>query len=334
MDRGIPVAPSKSVFITRTIPDRGVAALIDAGLRVTVNPLPRTLRHDELVRDVGRHDAVICQFMDRVDAAVLDAAHPRCRVFSNCAVGYDNIDLAAARARAIAVTTTPDVLTEATADLTWGLLLAAARRLGEAERYVRAGVWRGWGMLDFLGADVYGRTLGIVGAGRIGTAVARRAHGFSMRVVYHARSEKPAMQAMGAERLPLSRLLEQSDFVSVHTPLTPETQRLIDARAIGHMKNTAVLINTSRGSVVDEQALIEALRSGRIAAAGLDVYQNEPHVPAELMALENVALLPHIGSATEETRARMAGLAAENVVAILAGKRPPHAVVLPGQDEK
>lgn len=317
---------SSSVYVTRMIPDAGLAKLINAGLTVQMNPLARPLFPHELSAEVGGHDAVICQLADRIDETILAAAAPRCRVFATCAVGYDNIDLAAARRLGITVTNTPDVLTEATADLAWTLLLAAARRLGEAERYLRAGAWTGWAMLDFLGVDVWGRTLGIIGAGRIGTAVARRGTGFGMRILYHDSEPRPAMESLGARQASLNELLEAGDFISLHTPLVPETRNLIDARAIARMKRGAILVNTARGPVVDQDALIEALRLGRIAGAGLDVYRDEPRIPRELLELPNVVLAPHIGSATIGTRARMAELAAENVIAVLRGERPPTAV--------
>lgn len=317
----------KSVFITRTIPDAGINALASAGLAVRVNPQARTLRPDELLEEVGRHDGVICQLADKINAAVLCAAAPRCKIFASCAVGYDNFDLKTAARLGIVVTNTPDVLTNATADLAWALILATARRLGEAERFVRAGAWRGWGMLDFLGMDVHGRTLGVVGAGRIGTAVARRGTGFSMNLLYHDDGPRRQIEALGATRVDLPELLAASDFVSLHVPLTEETRGLIDRRALYSMKRSAVLINTARGDVVDQPALIEALREGRILAAGLDVYQNEPNVPKGLLELGNVVLLPHIGSATVATRSRMAEIAAENVIAVLNGHPPLNPVV-------
>lgn len=313
---------SLSVYITRAIPEAGIAKLAAAGLSVSMNPLGRQLLPEELREEVGRHDGVICQLADRIDEGVLRASVPRCKVFAACAVGYDNIDVAAAQRLGVTVTNTPDVLTEATADLTWALLLATARRLGEGERVVRAGAWRGWGMLDFLGTDVYDKTLGIVGAGRIGTAVARRASGFSMRVLYSDADRRELIESLGGRRVGLAALLESSDFVSLHTPLTEETRHLIDAKALARMKRHAVLINTARGAVVDQPALIEALQNGRIAGAGLDVYENEPVVPRELLALENVLLLPHIGSATVATRSRMSEIAAENVLAVLRGEEP------------
>jgi len=313
---------SKSVYLTRMIPESGLALLTVAGVRVKMNPLARQLRREELLEEAPHHDAIICQFPDAIDRDCLKAAAPKCKVIALCAVGFDNVDLAAARELGIIVTNTPDVLTAATADLTWALLLATARRLGEAERFVRAGAWRGWGMLDFLGADVYGKTLGIIGAGRIGTAVIRRATGFDMQVLYSAGQRKEAAEALGADRVPLAELLRRCDFVSLHVPLTPQTHHLIDEQALARMKRTAILINTARGGVVDQAALVDALREGRIAAAGLDVYDKEPAVPQALLDMDNVVLLPHIGSATDSTRAKMAQIAASNVVAVLRGEEP------------
>ncbi len=312
--------PGKSVFITRSIPDTGIALLAASGLSVRMNPLARFLRPEELQEKVGRFDAVICQITDTVDEAVLAAAAPRCKVFANCAVGFDNIDIPAAQRLGITITNTPNVLTEATADLTWALMLATARRVGEAERHLRAGAWRGWGMLDFLGADIHAQTLGIVGAGRIGTAVARRASGFSMKILYAHPRANDALDRMGASRVSLLELLQSSDFVSLHVPLTDSTRTLIDDKALRAMKPNAILINTSRGAVVDESALIEALQEGRISGAGLDVYRSEPHVPRELFEVGNAVLLPHIGSATVTTRSRMAQIAANNVIAVLRGE--------------
>lgn len=318
---------SSSVYITRAIPESGVALLSGGGFEVTVNPLPRQLRRDELLKQVVRHDAIICQLSDPIDRAVLEASSPRCKVVATCAAGFDNIDLKAAQDCRIVVTNTPGVLTEATADLTWALLLATARRLGEAEQLVRSGTWQGWGMLDFLGADVYGKTLGIVGAGRIGTAVAKRARGFDMRVFYHARENKRPIEDLGATRVSLGELLETSDFVSLHVPFTEETRHLLDARALNRMKQGAILINTARGAVVDQVALIEALQEGHLGGAGLDVYDNEPTVPEELLKMDHVVLLPHIGSATVSTRSRMAEMAALNVAAVLQGRPPLNPVV-------
>ena len=320
----------KSVLVTRPVPESALDRFAAAGLTVTANWRPRGLTTERLRNLIGRHDAVVCQLADKIDESVLSAGRPRCRVVAQCAVGFDNIDVAAAYRLGIAVTNTPDVLTEATADLTWALLLATARRLGESERTLRAGAWRGPGMLDFLGTDVHGKTLGLIGAGRIATAVARRAAGFNMPVLYWAREPKKAMEAVGGRRTALPELLAQSDFVSMHVALNEGTRRLLDAAAIGRMKRGAYLINTARGAVIDEVALIEAIRSGRVAGAGLDVYETEPNLRREFLDLPAVVLLPHIGSATVETRSRMAALAADNVLAVLRGDPPITPIPMPG----
>jgi glyoxylate reductase len=271
----------------------------------------------------------VCQLADPINRDVLTAAAPSCKVVATCAVGFDNIDVGAASELGMTVTHTPDVLTDATADLTWALMLATARRLGEAERFVRSGAWHGWGMMQLLGVDVFGRTLGIVGAGRIGQAVARRASGFDMKVIYTARSDKPEMKKLGAKRVSLDALLAESDFVSLHVALTPDTRQLMGAVEFEKMKRGAILINTARGAVVDQSALIDALRNGRLAAAGLDVFDGEPAIPQALLKLENVVLLPHIGSATVTTRNRMAEMAARDVIAVLSGEAPAHPVSIP-----
>jgi glyoxylate reductase len=257
----------------------------------------------------------MCLLTDRIDAEVLDAG-PDLRIVANIAVGYNNIDVDACRARGIVVTNTPDVLTNACADFTWSLILAVTRRLGEAERQLRRGDWKGWALDHMLGTELRGKRLGLVGLGRIGRAVADKAPAFGMSVAYTAR--RPADLA-GADHLPLDRLLATSDIVSLHCPLTPETHHLIDQKALAKMKRGAYLINTSRGPVVDEAALAWALKHALIAGAALDVYEKEPEVDADLLGLENVMLIPHIASATTETRTAMADLAARNVLAVLSG---------------
>jgi glyoxylate reductase len=266
--------------------------------------------------DLERCDAWLCLLTDRVDAELLARA-PRLRVVANMAAGVDNVDVGAARRLGVAVTNTPDVLTDATADLAWALLLSAARRVVWNDRYVRAGAFVGWDPELGVGVDVAGKTLGIVGAGRIGRAVAERARGFRMQVLLHSRSGG----------VPLGELLERSDFVSLHVPLTPETRHLIGEAELRRMRPRAVLINTARGPVVDERALVRALREGWIGAAGLDVYEDEPRLAPGLAELANTVLLPHVGSATVETRARMAETAARNAIAVLRGEKPPNAVV-------
>jgi len=271
-------------------------------------------------------DAIVCLLGVKVDAALLDRA-PRLRVVSNVAVGYDNIDVAACTARGVVATNTPDVLTEATADLAWALLLAAARRVPEAERFVRAGKWKRWDWTTLRGADVHGRTLGILGAGRIGQATGHRAVGFSMEVLYTSRQRRLLFEHTTlARRVDFKTLLRESDFLSVHVPLSKETRRLIGAKEFAMMKPGAILINTARGPIVHEAALVKALKSGRLAAAGLDVFEQEPAIHPGLLKLENVVVLPHIGSATDSARRRMVETALRNCLAALKGEMPPNAI--------
>lgn len=271
----------------------------------------------DLLQAARRSDALVTLLTDRVDRAVLEAG-PRLRIVANVAVGVDNIDVAAATRRGILVTNTPGVLTESTADLTWALILAVARRVIEGDALVRAGHFRGWDFDLLRGMELRGKTLGIVGSGRIGRAVARRARGFGMRVLMRSRSRGVSLE----------RLLKESDVVSLHVPLTPETHHLIGARELGRMKPTAILVNTARGSIVDERALAAALRKDRIAGAGLDVYEHEPRIAPGLKRLKHVVVLPHLGSATNETRRAMLDTAIRNVRAALAGRRPPNLVNL------
>lgn len=311
------------VFVTRRLPGDALDRLGRAAdLDVWPDDLPPL--YDELARRAAGADGLICLLTDRIDAALLDGA-PRLRVVSNVAVGYDNIDVAAATGRGIAVGNTPGVLTETTADLAFALMLAAARRIVEAERCVREGRWRTWDPHLLLGYDVHGATLGIVGFGQIGRSVARRARGFDMRVLYASRSA--AADADGAERVGLDELLRAADFVSLHVPLTPRTRHLIGEPELRAMKRTAVVVNTSRGPVVDQAALVRALEEGWIAAAGLDVAEVEPVPPGDaLLRAPNVTLLPHIGSASHATRERMASMAADNCLAGLRGEPLPHPV--------
>ena len=311
------------VFVTRRLPGDAVARLaLDADVDQWEGDLPPP--YDELTRRAATTDAIICLLTDRIDAALFDAA-PSLRAIANVAVGYDNIDVAAATARRIPVGNTPGVLTETTADLAFALILACARRIVEAERFVRDGRWRTWDPSLLLGYDVHGATIGIVGYGKIGQAVARRATGFDMRVLYTSRT--PASDAAIGERVDLDTLLRTSDFVSLHVPMSPETAKMIGARELRLMKSTAFLINTARGGVVDQSALVRALDEGVIAGAGLDVAEVEPIPPGDaLLRSPHVTVLPHIGSASHATRERMAAMAVDNCLAALRGERMPHCV--------
>jgi len=313
-----------NVLVTRPIMDAPLAALrarCDVTVHENVSGIPR----EELLEVVAGRDAVITMLTERVDGEFLSAAGPSLKVVANHAVGFDNIDVPACTAAGVLATNTPDVLTETTADTAFALLLAASRRLGEGERLLRTRRPWIWGPLMLLGQDVHHKTLGIVGFGRIGRAVARRGRGFGMRILYSNRGPiSPEAEAeSGAERRELPELLEEADFVSIHTNLTPDTRHLFDAAAFARMKRTAVLVNTSRGPVVDEAALADALENGEIFAAGLDVFEREPQVEPRLLALENVVMIPHLGSATVDTRDAMGLLAVENVFAALDRRRPP-----------
>ena len=313
------------IFITRPIPSAGID-ILRGHCEVVVFPGPKPPTRAELLAGAATADAILPLLTERVDEELLQAA-PKLRVIANMAVGYDNIDVAAATARGIPVGNTPGVLTETSADMAFALLLAAARHIVAGADYVRAGRWQTWEPQLLLGQDVHGATLGIVGLGRIGQAVARRARGFCMRLIYHGGSDKAAAAALGAERVPFAELLRESDFVSVHTPLNAETHHLINGAALREMKRTAILINTARGPVVEPAALYEALTSGQIAAAALDVTEPEPPAPDDpLLALPNCLVIPHLGSASVATRAKMSAMAAENALAGLRGERLPHCV--------
>lgn len=313
------------VYVTRVIPEPGISILKEkADVEVYPGDLP--VPRDVLLEKIRDVDGLLCLLTDRVDRDVI-AAGEKLSVIANYAVGYDNIDVAAATKRGIAVTNTPEVLTETTADLAWVLLMAAARRIVAADSFTREGLYRAWSPTLLLGKDVHGKTLGIVGAGRIGTAVAGRATGFGMRVLYYDSERKPAIEKnAGASFADLEELLRESDFISLHLTLTDDTRHLIGSRELEMMKGTAILINTSRGPVIDEAALVAALSHGTIAAAGLDVYENEPELAPGLSSLKNVVLAPHIGSGSEETRAEMARLAATSIVDCLEGRVPENLV--------
>jgi glyoxylate reductase len=316
------------IYITRPVAEEAVAMLREMA-DVSVWPEPDVPPPYEVIVQAAREsEGLLCLLTDRIDVGLMDAAAGRLRVVSNCAVGYDNIDVPAATARGIMVCNTPGVLTETTADLAWSLIMSAGRRIVEGDRYLRAGKWKSWSPQLMLGQDIHAATLGIIGFGRIGQAVARRARGFGMEVLYSdpVRQVEPE-KSVGALFVALPDLLRRSDFVSIHAPLTPETRHMIGEKELALMKPTAVLVNTARGPMVDEGALAEALRKKRIFAAGLDVFEAEP-LPQDspLLNLENVVLLPHIGSASVATRTRMARMAAENLVAGLSGQRPPYLV--------
>jgi glyoxylate reductase len=310
----------EKVLVTREIPDAGLRLLEDFEVTVLSESSPE---RGELLEAARGAVGILPTVTEKMDAEVMDAAGDGLKVIANMAVGYDNIDVEAATERGVVVTNTPEVLNETTADTAFMLLLAAARRLGEAERLLRSGGWDAWGPKQLTGPDVWGKRLGVVGFGRIGQALARRTRGFDMDLVYHDQyRNEGAERELGARYLELDELLRTSDFVSIHTPLTPETTHLIGADELERMKPEAVLVNTSRGPVVDESALADALVEGRIFAAGLDVYEEEPEVHPKLLELENVVLAPHIGSASIETRDKMAALAAENLAAVLRGEEP------------
>ena len=317
------VSATPAILISRMLPD-GAVRLARARARVDIHDGEDPLRKPELMARLKGCQGLICLITDQIDDEVL-ASCPDLRVVANVAVGFNNIDVEAATRRRVVITNTPDVLTETTADFAWTLLMATARRVVEGDQFVRQGRFTQWEYMRLLGGDVHGKTLGIVGFGRIGRATARRALGFGMRVLYQdtAPADAATERGLNATRTDLPTLLRESDFVSVHTPLVPETRHLIGADALKAMKKTAYLINASRGPVVDEAALVEALRDGWIAGAGLDVFEEEPTVHPGLLGLANVVLAPHIASASHDTRLKMATLAVDNCLAVLEGKMPP-----------
>ena len=313
------------LYISRLLPDPVMTAARER-CRLVDEPTDNSPSADRLKAGLREADAAIVTLTDRIDAAML-AQVSRLKILANYAVGYNNIDLAAATQRRIVVTNTPDVLTESTADLAWALLLAVARRVAEGDAYVRSGSWSGWTPTQMLGADVSGKVLGIVGMGRIGQAVAQRAAGFNMRICYHSRSAPAADRLVAPwERRTLADVLRHADFVSLHVPLTDETRHLIGKEQLALMKPTAFLINTARGPVVDEAALVTALEQQRLAGAGLDVFEEEPAVHFGLRVLRQVVLLPHLGSATLATRVRMGMICLENIGALFEGLSPPNRV--------
>lgn len=312
------------VLVTRRLPQEALDR-IAAECAMTLYDGDGAMPRDQLLAEVAGKAGAITLLTDRVDDEFLDAAGPQLAIVANYAVGFDNIDVPACTRHGVLASNTPEVLTETTADTAFALMMAAARRIAEGDRFLRSGQEWIWGPLMMLGQDLHQRTLGVVGFGRIGQALARRARGFGMRVIYHDayRPSAEVEREFAAEYRDLPDLLGEADFVSLHTNLTPETRHLINAERLALMKPTAVLVNTSRGPVIDEQALAEALRDGQIFAAGLDVFEREPVVHPELLQCENAVLIPHLGSATVQTRLDMANLAADNLLAALAGRRPP-----------
>jgi glyoxylate reductase len=314
------------VFVTRVIPDKGLDLIKDF-CEVDLWPAELPPGRVELLQHVRGVDGLLCLLTDRIDGEVMDEAGPQLKVISNHAVGFDNIDVNAATARKIPVGNTPDVLTDATADFAFALMMAAGRRILEGERYVREGKWKTWGPMLLLGIEMKGATLGLIGFGRIGKAMARRAAGFDMRVIYYDPKEIKPDPDIKATRVDFETLLEESDFISLHTPLTPDTHHMIDSEALSRMKPGAVLINTSRGPVVDLVALYEALKGHRIFAAGLDVTEPEPlPLDSPLLTLDNIIIAPHIASASKTARDKMSWMAAKNLIAGLRGERLPNGV--------
>jgi len=323
------------IYITRPLPEAAMRILeghVDYHIWDREN---EPVRRETLLKEVVDVDGIICLITEKMDAEVIERAH-RCRVIAQVAVGYDNIDVAAATRRGIFVTNTPGVLTETTADMAWAILMATARRVVEGDKFTRSGRWKTWELMGFTGQDVHGATLGIVGLGRIGAALARRAKGFAMPVLYHNRNRAEALEAeVGARYVPLDDLLRQSDFVIISCALTQETRHLIGERELGLMKPSAILVNIARGPIVDQRALYRALVDRKIWAAGLDVFEVEP-VPTDepLLRLDNVVIPPHLGSASTATRTRMATMAAENCLAGVTGKVPPNVVNPEAQESR
>jgi glyoxylate reductase len=316
----------RKVFLTRLLPDQAMKELKTL-FDLSYHPKDRQLTRKEIIRRASGHEGLISMLSDPIDQEVIQGC-PTLKVIANYAVGYNNIDLEAATARKIIVTNTPGVLSETTADLVWALILAVGRRLIEGDRLVRAGRWKGWAPTQLLGSDIHGKTIGIVGMGRIGRAVAKRARGFSMQILYYSRTRlEPAVEReLDAHSVSFEYLLANSDFLTLHVPLNAQTHHLIDRQELFRMKPNSYLINTSRGPVVNEKALIEVLQKGHLAGAGLDVFEHEPRISTKLLRLKNVVVLPHIGTASVETRIRMGLIVAENLKAVFEGRIPPHQV--------
>ena len=311
-----------NVYVTRMIPEPAIE-LLRQYCEVEVNPDDRVLEKSELIEKVRGRDAVLCLLTDTIDDEVFEAAGPKCKLFANYAVGFNNVDVQAATKRGIIIANTPGVLDNATADLAWTLLFSVARRIVEADSYLRAGKFKGWGPMLLLGRDITGKTLGIIGTGRIGANLAKKASGFDMKILYN--DVKPNLsfeEETGGVMVDKETLLREADFISLHVPLMPSTTHLIGEKEFKLMKKTAILINTSRGPVVDEKALVKALRDGEIWGAGLDVFENEPELEPGLDELDNVIIVPHIASATIDARTNMGMIAVRNIINVLTGKEP------------
>ncbi|MEK7643618.1 MAG: D-glycerate dehydrogenase [Patescibacteria group bacterium] len=324
---------AQKIYVTRKIPDDGPRMLREQGYEVVINPDDKVLSKQELIAALkaGQYDAVLCLLTDKIDGEVFDAAGKQCRIFANYAVGFDNIDMQAARERNVTITNTPGVLSETVAEHTFALMLAIAHRIPESDRFARAGKYIGWAPMLLLGTDLSGKTLGILGLGRIGMLVAHHAvRGFGMKVIYYdVKRNDEFEKEYGAVYKPTADdLLPHADFVSIHVPLLPETKHLINSARLQLMRSTAYLVNTSRGPVVDEFALAQALKDKIIRGAALDVFENEPTIERQLLELDNVILTPHIASATEATRGKMSEVAAQNLIESLSGRVPPNVVVV------
>jgi len=312
----------KKVYITRRIPDEAIE-LLEEHFDVEINPEDRVLLKEELLEKVKGKDAVLCLITDNIDKEVFEAAGTQCKIFANYGVGYNNIDTAAATESGIIITNTPGVLDDATADLAWALLMAVSRRIVPADKFTRNGAFQAWDPMMFLGRDITGKTLGLIGAGRIGSNFAKKAKAFDMKILYTSLKQNPKIESeLGAVYVDKETLLKEADFVSLHVPLQPSTIHYIGEKEFSMMKKTSVIVNTSRGPVIDEKALVKALKQGEIWGAGLDVYENEPDIEQELLDMYNVVIVPHIASATMETRTNMGLIAARNIVKVLTGENP------------
>ena len=312
----------KKVYITRRIPDEAIE-LLEEHFDVEVNPQDRVLLKEELLEKVKGKDAVLCLITDNIDKEIFEAAGKQCKIFANYGVGYNNIDIDYATQNGVIITNTPGVLDDATADLAWALLMAVSRRVVAADKFTRNGAFQGWDPMMFLGRDITGKTLGLIGAGRIGCNFAKKAKAFDMKILYTGlRQNLKIEKELDAIYVDKETLLKEADFVSLHVPLLPSTTHYIGEKEFSIMKKTSVIINTSRGPVIDEKALVRALKKGEIWGAGLDVYENEPDVEPELLDMNNVVIVPHIASATMETRTNMGLIAARNIIKVLNGEKP------------